>query len=147
MFNKTQAIKVISHLQHNYVMQLPLQQQICNHNKLISRLEVHATYTPHTPQNKIFMAFSSTTSSMLIEQQPILLFCQSHPSYHIHCLLLPYIRLSKIPSQHIFTLEMATAMFAKMLNNFQHSAWLIPKFSNLPLNSSCKTTAHKHEVD
>jgi hypothetical protein len=38
---------------------------------------------------------------------------------------LPYIRLPKTPDHYIFTLKMATVMFAGTLDNFQHSMRLI----------------------
>jgi hypothetical protein len=40
---------------------------------------------------------------------------------------LPYIRLPEVPNQHVVTLKMATAVFAKTLDNFQHLMQLIPK--------------------
>jgi hypothetical protein len=40
---------------------------------------------------------------------------------------LPYMKLSKMPNKYIFTLKMATAMFAETLSNFQNLLQLIPK--------------------
>jgi hypothetical protein len=40
---------------------------------------------------------------------------------------LPYIRLPKMPNQHIFIMKMATALFDEMLDNLKHFTWLIPE--------------------
>jgi hypothetical protein len=37
---------------------------------------------------------------------------------------------------NIFTLKMATAIFAERLDNFEYSTWLIPKILSFTLNSS-----------
>jgi hypothetical protein len=54
---------------------------------------------------------------MVAEKQVYKLACGFH---------LPYIRLPKTNKQYIFTLKMATPMFAEMFGNFQHST-LIPE--------------------
>jgi hypothetical protein len=52
----------------------------------------------------------------------------------VYCLT--YMRLPKMHSQHIFTLKMATAMFAETVDNFKLSMWLIPESRSYTLNSS-----------
>jgi hypothetical protein len=42
-----------------------------------------------------------------------------------HCL--PYVRFPKAPSLYTFTLKIQSAMFAESVDNYQHSAWPIPK--------------------
>jgi hypothetical protein len=42
---------------------------------------------------------------------------QHHQIQHFTCCL-PYVRLPKTPNLYIFTLKMATAMFAETLGNF-----------------------------
>jgi hypothetical protein len=41
--------------------------------------------------------------------------------------------LPKMPSQHIFTLKMATAVFAETLDTFQRLVWLIPESQSFTL--------------
>jgi hypothetical protein len=57
-----------------------------------------------------------------------LLFCSTSRHHRIllttYCL--PFIGLRNIPNHHTFTLKMAAAMFAKSLDNSQHSLWLDP---------------------
>jgi hypothetical protein len=57
------------------------------------------------------------------------LFCstnQHHQTQHAtYCL--PYIRLPKMPNHYSFTMKMATAVFAKMLDNSQHLMQLTPE--------------------
>jgi hypothetical protein len=52
---------------------------------------------------------------------------------------LPYIRLPKMPNQHIHPeVATATAMFVKTLDSCQHSMWLIPESQSFTLISNRK---------
>jgi hypothetical protein len=46
---------------------------------------------------------------------------------HTHCVLPALYKASKKCPTKILTLQMVTALFVEMLDNFQHSTWLIPE--------------------
>jgi hypothetical protein len=72
----------------------------------------------------------------LLDSSPLFHSTDQHHQIQLATYCLPYIRLPKMPSYYMFTLKMATAMFAKMLINSQHLTWLIPKSQSCTLNSS-----------
>jgi hypothetical protein len=71
---------------------------------------------------KIFIACSSQPRAyLLLDSNPLFRFTNQHHLIQFSINYLPYIRLPERPNHYIFTLKMATAMFAEMLDNFQHS--------------------------
>lgn len=87
-----------------------------------------------TSRNHIMVFSFSTTWSLPLDSIPLL--CSSdhilHSSPATYCLIRS--RLPKL-SQNIFTLKMATAIFAETLENDQHSTWLIPEGQSFLLSS------------
>jgi hypothetical protein len=69
--------------------------------------------------------FSQAQPHHQLDSRPL-----SHSANQIHHIplatyCLPHTKFPKMPNQHIFTLKMATAMFAEILGNFQHLMQLI----------------------
>jgi hypothetical protein len=64
-------------------------------------------------------------------QQTLQLPSQSAPSHQQSAHFLPYVRQPRLTSQCIFTLGLATAVLAAMLDNSQYAMWLTPKSQNL----------------
>lgn len=60
------------------------------------------------------------------------------------CLI--YIRLPKMPSKYIFILKIATAISAKILDNFQHPTQIIPESLNFMLNSSHRNLRTRTQI-
>jgi hypothetical protein len=63
-----------------------------------------------------------------LDSSPLFCFTNQHHQIELSTYCLPYLRKSaKTSSHYIFTLKMATAVFAEMIDNFQHSTQFIPK--------------------
>jgi hypothetical protein len=58
-----------------------------------------------------------------------MLYCYTnqHYQFQLSTYFQPYIWLPEMSKHYIFTLKMTTAMFAKMLEDFQYLVWLIPE--------------------
>lgn len=72
----------------------------------------------------------STNIAVAILRRPLSDWRWPPPISSVKCNSPPVVRstyffFKKMPSHQIFTLRMATAMFTKMAENFQHSVWLI----------------------
>jgi hypothetical protein len=78
------------------------------------------------PLKKLFIAsFPQPSAHHQLESSLLLRSANQIQHILLIAYFLPYIRLSKVSNQYMFTLKMATAIFAEMLDNFQHLMWLI----------------------
>jgi hypothetical protein len=69
------------------------------------------------------MLIGGTVARAAIHHRPT----NQHYQIQLFMYCLSYIRLPKIPNHYILALKMATAVFAEMLDNFQHLMRFIPK--------------------
>jgi hypothetical protein len=69
-----------------------------------------------------------------LDSSPLFRSTNQHHQIQLSTYCLAYVRLPKSPNYYIFTLNMASAMFAATLDNFHHSTRLIPE------SRSCKSS-------
>jgi hypothetical protein len=85
---------------------------------------------------KNVLPYPQLRAHLQFDRIPLFISTDQHHQMHLVTYCLPYIRLQRTSNHYIFTLKIATSVFAEALDYFLHSTRLIPESRSCALYPS-----------